>query len=75
MTEIKDKATPVRMLVLGPVLLLFTLLTPSPFEGMSPDAWHTLGLALWMAIWWVSEATPVSVTAFLPLIVAPIVGK
>lgn len=74
MTEIQDKATPLRMLVLGPALMLITLLTDSPFEGMSADAWHTLGLALWMATWWISEATPVSVTAFLPLIVAPIVG-
>lgn len=74
MTEIKDKETPLRMLLLGPAIMLITLLTPSPFDGMSAVAWHTLGLTLWMAIWWISEATPVSVTAFLPLIVAPIVG-
>ena len=64
MTEIQDKATPLRMLILGPVLMLITLITPSPFEGMTVEAWHTLGLALWMATWWISEATPVSVTAF-----------
>ncbi|MCW8832823.1 MAG: DASS family sodium-coupled anion symporter [Colwellia sp.] len=74
MSDIQHKATPMRMLILGPALMLLTLLIPSPFEGMSPTAWHTLGLALWMATWWISEATPVSVTAFLPLIVAPIVG-
>jgi len=74
MTEIKSKETPLRMLLLGPALMLITLLTSSPFEGMSDIAWHTLGLTLWMAIWWISEATPVSVTAFLPLIIAPIVG-
>ncbi|PKF55156.1 anion transporter [Alteromonadales bacterium alter-6D02] len=54
--------------------MAMTVLMPSPFTGMSDTAWLTLGLALWMAIWWVSEATPVAVTAFLPLIVAPIVG-
>ncbi|PKG82215.1 anion transporter [Colwellia sp. 75C3] len=74
MSDIQNKATPMRMLILGPALMLITLLVPSPFEGMSPAAWHTLGLALWMATWWISEATPVSVTAFIPLIVAPIVG-
>ena len=74
MSDIQNKATPMRMLILGPALMLITLLIPSPFEGMSPAAWHTLGLALWMATWWISEATPVSVTAFIPLIVAPIVG-
>jgi len=74
MTDIKDKETPVKMLLLGPALMLVTLLTASPFDGMSDVAWYTLGLALWMAVWWISEATPVSVTAFLPLIVAPVVG-
>ena len=74
MSDIQNKATPLRMLILGPALMLFTLLVPSPFDGMPPAAWHTLGLALWMATWWISEATPVSVTALLPLIVAPIVG-
>lgn len=70
----KVKTTPIAMLLIGPLLMAITLLTPVPFEGMSESAWQTLGLALWMATWWVSEATPVAVTAFLPLIVAPIVG-
>jgi len=74
MTETQYKATPLRMLLLGPAFMLITLLTPAPFEGMSPEAWYTLGLALWMATWWISEAAPVAVTAFLPLIIAPIVG-
>lgn len=74
MTDVKSKETPLRMLLLGPAFMLITLLIPSPFDGMSVIAWHTLGLTLWMATWWISEATPVSVTAFLPLIVAPIVG-
>lgn len=73
-SSIQHKATPMRMLLLGPAVMLITLFTPPLFDGMSVAAWHTLGLALWMAIWWISEATPVAVTAFLPLIVAPIVG-
>lgn len=74
MSDIQLKSTPLRMLLLGPALMLFTLLTPPLFDGMSSEAWHTFGLALWMATWWISEATPVAVTAFLPLIIAPIVG-
>lgn len=70
----KVKTTPIAMLLIGPLLMAITLLTPVPFEGMSESAWQTLGLALWMATWWVSEATPVAVTAFLPLIVAPVVN-
>ena len=29
-------------------------------------------LGLWMAIWWATEAIPVAVTAFLPLVVLPL---
>jgi len=74
MSTSQQKSTPVAMLLLGPLMMVMTLLVSSPFEGMSESAWHTLGLALWMATWWVSEATPVAVTAFLPLVVAPVVG-
>lgn len=35
---------------------------------MSVTAWYTAGLGLWMAIWWSTEAIPVAVTAFLPLV-------
>ena len=74
MSNSQLKPTPTVMLLLGPIFMMMTLLVSSPFEGMSETAWHTLGLALWMATWWISEATPVAVTAFLPLVVAPIVG-
>ena len=66
MTTKIQKTTPLLMLALGPFMMALTLLIDSPFTGMSETAWHTLGLALWMATWWVSEATPVAVTAFLP---------
>lgn len=36
---------------------------------MSPMAWKTAAIALWMAIWWATEAIPVAATAFLPIIV------
>lgn len=74
MSNTQVKPTPTIMLLLGPLFMVMTLVISSPFEGMSETAWHTLGLALWMATWWVSEATPVAVTAFLPLVVAPIAG-
>ena len=74
MNTLQQKNTPWMMLMLGPLWMVITLVFSSPFEGMTNPAWQTLGLALWMATWWISEATPVAVTAFLPLLVAPIVG-
>ncbi|MGB1907720.1 MAG: SLC13 family permease, partial [Spongiibacter sp.] len=60
-------------LVLGPALLLMTLVVAPP-AGFSVAAWHCAGLALWMALWWATEAIPLPATALLPLLVAPLVG-
>ncbi|NKI18255.1 DASS family sodium-coupled anion symporter [Spongiibacter sp. KMU-166] len=60
-------------LVLGPALLLMTLVVAPP-AGFSIAAWHCAGLALWMALWWATEAIPLPATALLPLLVAPLVG-
>jgi sodium-dependent dicarboxylate transporter 2/3/5 len=38
-------------------------------EAMSPEAWRVAAIGLWMAIWWATEAIPVFVTAFLPIVV------
>ena len=54
-------------LLMGPAAALLLLLLPAP-EGMGELAWRTAAVMLWMAIWWASEALPVAVTAFLPLV-------
>lgn len=60
-------------LVAGAALLVLTLALPPP-AGLSAAGWHTLGLALLMAIWWSTEPVPIGVTALLPLIVLPLAG-
>ena len=35
---------------------------------MNMHAWYAAAVGLWMAIWWATEAIPVPVTAFLPLV-------
>ena len=40
--------------------------------GMAHDAHVVLGLALWMALWWMTEAVPLAATALLPLVVLPL---
>ena len=55
--------------VLGPVLFILMLATDQSQDVMSPIAWRTAGIALWMAVWWATEAIPVAATAFLPIIV------
>jgi sodium-dependent dicarboxylate transporter 2/3/5 len=41
---------------------------------MSDKSWLTAGLALMMAIWWLTEPLPLAVTALLPLAIAPVLG-
>ncbi|KFF50049.1 anion transporter [Gammaproteobacteria bacterium MFB021] len=60
-------------LILGPLWVLATLLLPSP-AGMSPAAWHCVGLALLLATWWATEAIPIPATSLLPIPLAPALG-
>lgn len=59
------------------VLGLFVLAAPSALPapaGLSGSAWLAAGLALAMAIWWLTGALPLAATALLPLAVAPLLG-
>ncbi len=58
---------------LGLAAFVATLILPVP-QGMPPAAWPTAGLVGWMALWWMTEALPLSVTALLPFIVLPLLG-
>jgi sodium-dependent dicarboxylate transporter 2/3/5 len=54
---------------LGPLLAILWFTTAG--AGMPHDARVVLALAIWMAVWWMTEAVPLSVTALLPLVVLP----
>lgn len=59
-------------LLLGPVL--FLLVYNSPFQLMGPEADKVLSVALWMVVWWITEAVSISVTALIPLVLFPMLG-
>ena len=68
-TQKKYPATHQRIgIFLGPLFFIFFMLLDGNQILMSQAAWRTAGVALWMAAWWATEAVPVPVTAFLPLI-------
>lgn len=57
-------------LISGP--LVFIILQLIPVELISEKADVVIAVALWMLIWWVTEAVSISVTALLPLILFPL---
>lgn len=58
---------------LGPLLFVILWIT-LPDTIISPGANKVVAVAAWMITWWVSEAVPIPVTSFLPLILFPLVG-
>ena len=60
-------------LVLGPVLFIIILLFFKP-EGLSPQANAILASTAWIAVWWITEAIPIAVTALLPIVLFPLSG-
>lgn len=60
-------------IILGPLAWVMTLAIAPP-AGMSGGAWMTAGLTLWMAIWWMTQIVPLTVTALLPFIILPFSG-
>lgn len=69
-------------LVLGPLIVLFLLFLGPPaalLESVggsdgAQNAWLVLCLLVLMAVWWVTEAVPIPVTALIPLVYLPITG-
>jgi len=60
-------------LVSGPLVFILVLTSFHP-QDLSPEANAILASTLWVAIWWITEAIPIAVTALLPIILFPLTG-
>ncbi len=60
-------------LLLGPFLYALVAFGID-FQDLSPEGQAILAATLWMAVWWVTEAVPIAVTALLPLVLFPLSG-
>lgn len=60
-------------LLLGPILFII-LFNVAPSKGLSAEGIAVAAVATWMAIWWMTEAVPLAVTALLPLVLFPVFG-
>lgn len=52
-------------------ILLSTVFNPS---NVNPNIGITLGIAIWMLGWWVSEVVPIAITSLLPILLFPLTG-
>ncbi|MBQ0735544.1 SLC13 family permease [Aquimarina celericrescens] len=57
----------------GPMLFLLILFFFKG-EGLSQEGIATLAIGTWIAVWWITEAIPISATALLPFVLFPITG-
>ncbi|CAI8348513.1 MAG: Sodium-dependent dicarboxylate transporter SdcS [Flavobacterium sp. SCGC AAA160-P02] len=57
-------------LVLAP--LLFFMVVNLPFHLVSETGDAVIAVALWMVVWWITEAVHIAVTALLPLVLFPL---
>jgi len=60
-------------LITGPLSFMFFLFLFRP-EGLSVEGCAVLASASWIAIWWITEALPIAVTALLPIVLFPLSG-
>ncbi|MCG6111159.1 MAG: anion permease [Paracoccus sp.] len=56
---------------LGPVMALIVWWALGGQEGLSPDARVVAAVGTLMAVWWMTEAIPLSATALLPIVLIP----
>lgn len=60
-------------LISGPLGFILVLLFVHP-TGLSKEANAVLASTVWIAIWWITEAIPIAVTALLPIVLFPLTG-
>ncbi len=63
-------------LAAGPLasVLVFLWLPDADAGGLDSRGRATAALAIWMALWWMTEAIPLSATALLPVVLFPLTG-
>ncbi|NPA42422.1 MAG: SLC13/DASS family transporter [Chlorobi bacterium] len=64
-----------RLLFLSaPVAASVFFIFPEILDPRHPQVAYTAGIAVWMALWWMTEVVPLAVTALLPVALFPFFG-
>jgi len=57
----------------GIAVAIIMQVAPPP-AGLSTEGWAAAAVAVAMAVWWMTEALPIAVTALLPVVLFPLLG-
>lgn len=75
MTSLSLRQPPIKTqtlgLITGPLMAVCMILFLQ-LQGLSETGVYTAAIAIWMAIWWASEAAPLAATSLLPLVLFPL---
>ena len=59
--------------IAGPLVFMLFCFLPSPLPN-SPLIMIMIGITLWVALWWLTEAVHIAVSSFIPFILLPASG-
>ena len=62
------------LFLLAPVIFLLLVLFPEVLDKERPVIAYTAGVAILMAVWWMTEVVPLAVTALIPVALFPLLG-
>lgn len=74
MATIESKTEVNTKLILAGLLVFFGFIFFVDLQPGKPEVTYTAAIAILMAFWWVTEAIPIGVTSFLPLVLFPVLG-
>ncbi|MEZ4908275.1 MAG: SLC13 family permease [Saprospiraceae bacterium] len=60
------------LFIAGPIFALYFIISFHNYEDQR--VFYTLGIAIWMALWWISEVAPLAITSLLPVVLFPAFG-
>jgi|FLOH01.1.fsa_nt_gi solute carrier family 13 (sodium-dependent dicarboxylate transporter), member 2/3/5 len=74
MATLKQKETVNFKLIIIGLIIFFGIIFFVDLQPGKPEVTYTAAIAFLMAFWWISEALPIGITSFLPVILFPLLG-
>jgi len=71
--EVQNETVNVKLIIIG-LVVFFGIIFFIDLQPGNPNVTYTAAIAFLMAFWWISEAIPIGVTSFIPIILFPVLG-